>query len=768
MARIMRKNFSLPVLCFVLLLAISAVVAQQPALNIVPKPVSVKFLDGKFELNSHTKIIAHDEAGRYNGLLLNNYLAKVYGFNLKYQEAGKNVKNAIIFLSQTSASKDVPAEAYTINITKEGVKIAGRDAGQFYALQSFLQMLPPKLDAGKAVLPAVDIADQPRFRYRGMHLDVGRHFMPVTFLKKYLDLMAQYKFNYFHWHLTDDQGWRIEIKKYPKLTEVGGYRKETVKDRQLNPYVGDNFPHGGFYTQEQVKEIVAYAKALHITVIPEIEMPGHSAAAIAAYPELACKEDKYEVATTWGIFKQTYCPKENTFKFLENVLTEVVALFPDSPYIHVGGDEVLKDQWKESALVQELKQNEKLKDENEVQSYFIRRMEKFINSKGKRIIGWDEILEGGIAPDATIMSWRGIKGGIEAAKAHHDVIMTPTDYCYFDFYQGDPRTEPLNIGGYLPLEKVYSFDPVPVALSADEAKYIIGGQANVWTEYIPGPDKVEYMVFPRLLALSEKLWSPAETTDYKDFTARLPYQLARLDKQNIGYRIPEPAGLKNVILAEDQRATEVTLGSLPNSRLYYTLDGSEPSEFSTIYNAPVKISLQPHSSVVLKTIVVTENGRKSSTYSAVITNRKMLAASSVDPKIEGMTYSLYNGIFNSIQIMDGIEPALKGETKIFALRQFNRKENFGVIWDAYIKVPEDGLYDFAIDSDDGAALLIDDQTIVDNDGIHTRKTVSDDVPLAKGFHKIRVKYFQKDGEMLLNLRWCIKGRNWLGLSGLYH
>jgi hexosaminidase len=737
--------------------------------DIVPKPKSVKYLGSKFELNRQTRILADDEAGFKIAALLNEYLQKNYGFKLA-QPAGmpRNKQNSIVIEPQSMVPAGLKDEAYGIYIVPQGVRLTGKGAGGFYALQSFLQMLPAGMKNGRATLPAVDLADEPRFRYRGMHLDVGRHFMPVTFLKKYLDLMAQYKFNYFHWHLTEDQGWRIEIKKYPKLTQIGAWRKETVKERQLNPYVGDNFPHGGFYTQEQVKEVVAYAKALHITAVPEIEMPGHSAAAIAAYPELACKDDKYEVMPTWGIFKQTYCPKETTFKFLEDVLAEVIALFPDSPYVHIGGDEVLYDQWKESLLVQELKRTENLKDEHEVQSYFIRRMEKFLNAKGKRLIGWDEILEGGIAPDATIMSWRGVKGGIQAAKAKHDVIMTPTDYAYLDYGQGDPRTEPVGIGGYLPLEKVYSFDPVPKELSADEAKFIIGGQGNVWTEYIKNPDKVEYMVFPRMLALAESVWSGAEVRDYKDFTKRLPYQLARLDKQNVLYRIPEPAGLGNVILNSDQTSAEIALSPIPGSRIFYTLDGSEPSEFSNPYTEPVKISLTPSSSAVLKTIVMIGSGRKSSTYSAVITNRKMLPAGVVDPKIEGMTYQVYKGTFNSVQILDGVEPAVKGETKTFALRPLNEKENFGVIWDAYIKVPEEGLYDFAIDSDDGAVLLIDDQTIVDNDGIHTRKTSNGDVPLAKGFHKIRVKYFQKDGEMLLNLRWGIKGRNLTGLSGLFH
>ena len=439
----------------------------------------------------------------------------------------------------------------------------------FYGLQTLMQMLPVEFKSDSAKVPAAEISDQPRFPYRGMHLDVGRHFMPVSFVKKYIDLMAQYKFNYFHWHLTDDQGWRIEIKKYPKLTEIGSKRKESVKERNLTPYIGDGVPVEGFYTQEQIREVVAYAKARQITTIPEIELPGHSSAALAAYPELGCKENyEYKVQTTWGIFKEVYCPTEKTFQFLEDVISETIALFPDSPYIHVGGDEVLKDHWKESAFVTELKQKENLKDDHEVQSYFIRRMEKFINSKGKKIIGWDEILEGGLAPNATVMSWRGTKGGIEAAKSKHDVIMTPTDFAYLDYGQGDPAYEPLNIGGYLPLEKVYSFEPVPKELTAEEAKYILGGQGNIWTEYLKTPEAVEYMAFPRMLALSEVVWSRAEDKNFDDFQRRLGAQFPRLDKQNVNYRIPPPAGLRNMVLSEGKAA--ITAGQ-PASRRAHLL-----------------------------------------------------------------------------------------------------------------------------------------------------------------------------------------------------
>lgn len=753
---------------FVLCLLLSVVaLAQADKYSLVPVPAEMKYGTGKFELSFKTRIIASDAQGREMAGILNDMMLKNFGHKLEYQE-NKNKVNAIVLAPQADAAS-LGDEAYAINVTTQTFTITGKPAGQFYALQTLVQMLPPDMKHGKASLPAVTINDAPRFKYRGMHLDVSRHFSPVSFVKKYIDMMAMYKFNNFHWHLTDDQGWRIEIKKYPKLTTVGAWRKETVKDRLLNPYTGDNLPHGGFYTQEQIKDVVAYAKARKINVIPEIELPGHATAAITAYPELACHEGKYEVKTTWGIFKETFCPTDYTFKFLEDVIEETIALFPDSPYIHIGGDEVLKDHWKESAFVQELKKKENLKDEHEVQSYFVQRIEKFVNSKGKRIIGWDEILEGGLAPNATVMSWRGMRGGIEAAKSKHDVIMTPVDYSYFDYPQGDPRTEPLSFPAYLPMERVYSFDPVPPDLNAEEGKYIIGGQANMWTEYLKTPDRVEYMLFPRMMAMAESVWSPKAAKNYDDFLYRMPHQLSMLDKENVNYRIPEPGGLKTMMVDANQTSVSVPLTSRINGgKIFYTTDGSEPSIYSKEYNTPINIPLSANSNVVLKTIIVNKAGRRSSTYAATITNRKMLPAATVDPKIEGLNYSLYKGTFNSTEILDGTEPSKKGETKNLGLRQFEETQNFGVIWDGYIRVPEDGLYDFSVESDDGAVLVIGDETVVDNDGIHTRRTAVGDVPLQKGFHKFRLKYFQKDTDMLLNVRWGVKGRNTTGITGLFH
>ncbi len=409
----------------------------------------------------------------------------------------------------------IPKEAYELYIEDKQVKIyGGSAAGLQYGFTSLHQLILNR----NFPLPKVVIKDNPEFSYRGMHLDVARHFFTVAEVKKYLDFMAFYKYNAFHWHLTEDQGWRIEIKKYPKLQEIAAYRKETLIGHYNDqPHQFDGKKYGGYYTQDDVKDIVAYASERNIDVIPEIEMPGHSLAALAAYPELGCGPGPYEVATKWGVFEDVYCPTEKTFKFLEDVIDEVVSIFPGK-YIHIGGDECPKIAWKNSSFCQELIKKEGLKDEHGLQSYFITRMEKYINSKGKQIIGWDEILEGGLAPNATVMSWRGIEGGLEAARQNHDVIMTPGSHCYFDHYQSENANEPLAIGGYTPIEKVYAWQPIPENLTADKRKYILGGQANLWTEYIQNFSKLEYMAYARGIAMSEALWS--KNKNYNAFLQR--------------------------------------------------------------------------------------------------------------------------------------------------------------------------------------------------------------------------------------------------------
>lgn len=738
---------------------------QSDEINIIPKPKSVSLSQGFFKLDRKTKIIATDDTGRKIAGILNDILLMNHGFKLELTNRPQK-KNAIVFIGAIPTTGVFPnPERYSLTIEQNFIRISGSERGMFYGMQSLLQLLPVEFKRD-ANIPVIQITDEPRFPYRGMHLDVGRHFMPVEFVKKYIDLMSQYKFNYFHWHLTEDQGWRIEIKKYPRLTEIGSKRPETVKERNLTPYIGDGVPVEGFYTQEQIKDVVAYARARYITVIPEIEMPGHSSAALAAYPELGCKKDyQYKVQTTWGIFKEVYCPTEKTFTFLEDVLTEVISLFPDSPYIHIGGDEVLKDQWKESREVKELMVRENLKDEHEVQSYFIRRMEKFINSKGKKIIGWDEILEGGLAPNATVMSWRGIKGGIEAAKAKHDVIMTPTDYVYFDYGQGDPAYEPLNIGGYLTLEKVYSYDPVPKELTADEAKYILGGQGNVWTEYLKTSDKVEYMAFPRALALAEVLWTAPENKDYGDFLQRLSSQFPRLDKQNVNYRIPPPTGLSNEVIPKGGAFGMPVRSLVPGSKVLGTVDGSEPTEKSAPF--PEQFVANPTDGDVLtvKTIVVLSSGRKSSVYTTTFLKRDYLKPIELTEKRPGVTYGFVSPRTDAI----GEPIVTSGEAKSIGLQQFAKstdlKQTFAVAFDGYFNAPVDGIYEFQIDSTWSAGLFIGGEKLINQPGNKDRAVRSEIVPLKAGLHNISLRYNNRGGEPFFRVRWAIKGQNWRNIGG---
>ena len=435
------------------------------------------------------------------------------------------------------------AESYRLSVTKEGITLNAADyAGLFYGLQTLSQLMPPDAvtssDVSSFDLPVLEIDDAPRFTYRGVHLDVARHFFPPEFIKHYIDLLALYKINRFHWHLTEDQGWRIEIDQYPKLTEVAAFREQTQIGHGLEEFQGDGVRYGGFYTKEEIREIVAYAQARNVMIIPEIEMPGHATAALAAYPELACTEGPFEVAMTWGIFEDIYCPYEETFEFLENVLLEVVDLFPGD-YVHIGGDEAPKTRWEESEYVQDLMVREGFNDVEQVQGYFIRRIEKFLSEQGKRLIGWDEIIEGGLPPNATVMSWRGTIGGIEASRRGHDVVMTPYSHLYLDYYQSaDQENEPFAIGGFLPLDTVYSYEPVPSQLRERDKTRIIGAQANVWTEYMKTGEHVEYMLLPRMLALAEVVWSPAEAKNFTSFLKRIEWHLDRFDALGVNYREP--------------------------------------------------------------------------------------------------------------------------------------------------------------------------------------------------------------------------------------
>ena len=485
-------------------------------------------------------------------------------------------------------SAEQGAEAYAISVTQKQLEIeAATDLGLNWALTSLSQLL--QVDGGKNYLPAMRLEDAPRFSYRGMHLDVGRHFYSPAAVKRYLDFLARYKFNRFHWHLTEDQGWRIEIKKYPRLTSVGSMRKETLVGLYRNfPHEYDGTPTGGFYTQEEVKEIVAYAAERGIEVIPEIELPGHSLAALAAYPELGCTPGPFEVATTWGVFEDVFCPKEETFVFLENVLQEVLELFPSS-MIHIGGDEVPPDRWQESKEVAALMKREGLTEIPEVQTYFINRIGAYLKSQGRTLIGWDEILEGGLPDEAVVMSWRGQEGGLTAARQGARVVMAPNDFTYFNQPQGEADAESGSAGSrFLPLEKVYGFEPAPDELTAEEKKLILGAEGCVWTEYIPTEAQLWPKVFPRLLALSEVLWSTAEESNYHDFISRLSPELLWLESQGVEYGRDFLAVKQTSSLSGAQ--VVVQLESLSDAPLYYTVDGTEPSGASLAYEGPFVIS----------------------------------------------------------------------------------------------------------------------------------------------------------------------------------
>ena len=503
-----------------------------------PRPRSLVRNVGSFTLDSDTVIRAQD--GNL-GEMLANYLRPATGFPLPVGSTGDTVNSRNVIRLVEGQDLDSP-EAYRLAASSDEVVLsASAPAGFMHGFQTLRQLLPPQILGAERAdgidwrIPALKISDAPAFGWRGLHLDVGRHMFPLAFIKKFIDLLAFYKFNTFHWHLTEDQGWRIEIEKYPRLTEVGAYRTETCLPRNRRQF--DGAPYGGFYTQEQIREVVAYAGERSITVVPEIELPGHSLAALTAYPELGCVGKDYQVRTSWGIDENIYCAgNDDVFTFLKDVFGEVLELFP-SEFIHVGGDEAPKKRWKRCPACQARIKAEDLKDEDELQSWFVRQFDSWLGERGRRLVGWDEILEGGLAPNATVMSWRGSDGGIAAANAGHDVVMTPTTYCYLDYYQAeDFDSEPPALPRYLPLRKVYDFVVVPDEIDADKKQHILGGQGNLWTEYIPTTDHLEYMAYPRAIALAEVLWKHPEQRDYGAFLVRLKGHLPRLDALGVNYR----------------------------------------------------------------------------------------------------------------------------------------------------------------------------------------------------------------------------------------
>lgn len=730
-------------LSWILFFVATAAAAQSPVPAIVPKPVTL-ISDGSSSIFSPPiKVHASNAALHSTAELLVESLTLLHDVD------------AILVTDAATATVrlelgPVPSgrtESYNLVSNARGVTVVGDTSGVFYGSQTLLQLI--SVSSNEISIIHAEIEDYPRFKWRGMHLDVARHFRSVDFVKRYIDLMSRYKLNTFHWHLTEDQGWRIEIKAYPKLTEIGAWRKETMVAKNFNPYVGDGIPHGGFYTQDDIREVVAYAAARRITVVPEIEMPGHAQAALAAYPELACTPGPFEVATTWGVFEDVFCPTEVTFGFLEKVLDEVLELFP-SKYIHIGGDEVPKRRWRESDEAQAIMRREGLKNEDELQSWFIQRIERYLNGKGRLIIGWDEILEGGLAPNAAVMSWRGEAGGIEAASHGHNAVMSPGFALYFDHYQSESGNEPLAIGGHTPIEKVYAYEPVPAALEADRSHHIMGAQANIWTEYIKTDEHVEYMAFPRLMALAERVWSPEEVRNFEDFQLRLMPQYRMLDRLNVHYRIPNPIGFDPIATLADEAVVELSAAH-EGGCLQYTLDGTDPADDAYCHpSITQRIPLMEGAIATVKVVSVTSTGRRSDVRELEVKHLMMMPGTPRSSQSPGLERKLYN---TSINRCSALDPSAEHRVG-FADRPGLPSDvdgRYAQIFTGFLEIPFDGIYTLSLTSDDGSVLWVDGLVEIDNDGYHSAATKSTKLAFEYGLHPIRLCHFEGGGGATLKL-----------------
>jgi len=699
-----------------------------PYLGIIPAPGSVEVKPGTFDFSQATLIKADNPKGRPVALLKDFLTDQLHLHNRisKYKTRVRSLRGTVVYLTEKGSQK-LPKEGYKLTITPHRIYIIGKDAGLFYGIQTLIQLFPIEHSVSEK-LPCAVITDAPRFGYRGMMLDVSRHFFTVPQVEKVIELMAAYKLNNFHWHLVDGQGWRIEIKKYPKLTQVGAYRMQTMFGS--NRDWPDQLSYGGFYTQDDIRAVVKFAADRYINVIPEIEMPAHSEAALRAYPELRCDTPAGKLAAR-GV-RSIYCPTEATFTFLEDVLTEVMALFP-SKYIHIGGDEAGKQPWMESAFCQNLIKEKGLKDERELQSYFIQRIEQFINSKGRSIIGWDEILEGGLAPNATVMSWTGEEGGIAAAKQKHNVIMTPqTTGNYFDHYQSNSPQEPVSFGRYATLQETYNYDPVSKQLSPEEQQYVIGTQGNLWTEYVPTVAKLQYQILPRLFALSEVAWSKPENKDYTNFSeVRLVKHFARLDAMDYNYRVPTALPVIDTVVIGPQFVYTLT-SVVPGAKIYYTLNGRDPLDTDLEYDGPITFYIPENEKRELRTRVITPSGRRSIATRTLMVNRALLPAVNYSSSTHGLKYKIMKRKFTAPDELDYVaatDSAVMDKLDVEQLKKDN--PNFGIICDGFINVPADGAYNFSSSAYTTTQLFIDGEKLTESEYA---------IPLAKGFHKISIKY----------------------------
>lgn len=712
-------------------------------INIIPTPVSLEQAEGNFSLSKNMKIAASTPEAKTVAEYFAGQMNLATGYDIKVGDDATGRVELII-----DEALDVNDEGYMLDVTPHSVVVKAKTAqGLFYGMQSFMQLLPAEIQSQVEVdgiawtAPAVSIKDEPRFEYRGIMLDPCRHFIPVENIKKHLDVLALFKINRMHWHLTDDQGWRIEIKKYPKLTEVGSKRID-----------GEGTEYGGFYTQEQIKDIVKYASDRFITIIPEIELPGHELAAISAYPELSCKGEPTTPRIIWGVEDIVLCAgKDATFEFFQDVLDEVASLFPGE-YIHIGGDECPKLSWKECPLCQKRINEEGLNSdrnhsaEERLQSYFIQRIEKYLAEKhDRKIIGWDEILEGGLAPSATVMSWRGEQGGIAAASLGHDAIMTPSsDGMYIDQFQGDPKIEPVAIGGYDPLSRVYAYNPVPDTLAATgKAKFIKGVQTNLWSEYMYCPDLVEYRAYPRVLALAEIGWTSLSRKDYNDFERRLNNALVRLDELNINYHIPlpeQPGGSCNFVAFTDSVSLEFK--TTRPVEMVYTTDGSEPTLKSEVYTKPIVFT----ESGVLNIRSVLPSGKMCKTREIVVEKQAFAPSKETVDVAPGLAMQVTDGMYLSSKELESVKEwktsVIKDLREISSVVKSSESmrgvNQYAAIATGYVNIPEDGVYYISSDNEE---VWIDGKLLVDNGGEVKRFSRHDSsAALSKGMHEIKVVF----------------------------
>jgi len=721
--------------------------------SIIPAPNFYKTTGDSIFLNGQIKVVF--EKNKFSAKEVKT--AQIFEAAINKNVSSKKSNIEVLFVTQNPSSS-LKKEAYKINISAKKITVTGSEEGLFYAVQSLLQLFPNQFKNQEIKLPCLTIEDEPRYSYRGLHLDVCRHFFPVDVIKDFIAQMSRYKLNNFHWHLTDDQGWRIEIKKYPKLTEVGSKRAQTLVGNKFerSPYFFDGNPYGGFYTQEEIKDVVKFAEEHYVNIIPEIEMPGHATAAVTAYPNLSCFPDRnYKVVEYWGVFEDIFCAgKEETFVFLEDVLTEVMALFP-SKYIHIGGDECPKTRWKECPNCQKRIKDLGLKNEHELQSYLTTRIEKFLNANGRQILGWDEMLEGGLAPNAAVMSWRGEAGGISAARQKHNVIMNPEQVLYLDYNQGYSPNEPLTIGRLTTVEKIYNYNPTPAdSLTVEEQKYIVGVQSNLWSEYLTSPAKLNYMLYPRMFALAEIAWTELQNKNYNNFVLeRIPHHLEKLDAQKRLYKVPSPFGANETALIASKYVLDLK-PTIKNGQIFYTIDGYNPDETAELYEKPVTINIPKGQYRIIKIIQINSGGRRSSINKIVVRNPDLKSALTIKPIKKGLKFDYFTGtLFQQTQDLELAKPVNSGifEGAISSEKWKSKTERYiGLKFEGYIYVSETANYTISTLSDDGSKLFIDNELVVNNDGIHWLNEAYGVVKLEKGFHKINISYFDQIGGTTLS------------------